>query len=100
MKTTMTYDTKLKKPPRFQDIPRFTQKPTYSVDVPWGYLKQQLKIEIEMGGGIDLDPDFQRGHVWSLEKQVAFVEFIIRGGESARHLYIHCPGFSCGKLDN
>lgn len=32
-----------------------------------------------MGGELELDPDFQRGHVWSQEKQIAFIEAILRG---------------------
>lgn len=30
--------------------------------------------------GLDLDPEFQRGHVWKQEHQIKFVEFILRGG--------------------
>lgn len=94
------YDIKLKKPPRFRDVPQFTRKPTYAVDIPWDHLIQYMDKEKGLGGGIDLDPDFQRGHVWTPEKQVAFVEFTLRGGESARNLYFNCPGFSSGRLDN
>lgn len=68
---------KLKRPPRFQDVPQFTRKPTYAVDVSWDYLKHHLETEMSMGGGIELDPDFQRGHVWSPDKQVEFVEFVL-----------------------
>ena len=31
--------------------------------------------------GLNLDPDFQRGHVWTEAQQVKFVEFIVRGGK-------------------
>lgn len=31
--------------------------------------------------GLDLDPDFQRGHVWSQETKIKFVEFVLRGGQ-------------------
>jgi hypothetical protein len=30
--------------------------------------------------GLDLEPDFQRGYVWTEEQQVKFVEFILKGG--------------------
>lgn len=92
----MTYDIKLKKPPRFQDVPQFTRKPGYAVDIPWDHLKRHLERELEHAGGIDLDPDFQRGHVWGPDKQVAFVEFTLQGGESARNIYFNCPGFRGG----
>lgn len=31
------------------------------------------------GGELQLNPDFQRGHVWSQDKQVAFMENVLRG---------------------
>jgi uncharacterized protein with ParB-like and HNH nuclease domain len=30
--------------------------------------------------GLDLDPEFQRGHVWTTEIQAKFVTYILRGG--------------------
>ena len=41
----------------------------------------------------DLDPDFQRGHVWTRDQQIAFVEFCLRGGTSGRNLYFNSPRF-------
>lgn len=37
-------------------------------------------IDNEVREGLQLNPDFQRGHVWTEEQQVAFVEFALRGG--------------------
>lgn len=96
----MSYHIKLKKPPRFRDVPQFTRKPTYQVDIPWDMLVEYLAKEDSIGPGIDRDPDFQRGHVWDEEKQRLFVEFVLQGGESARNLYFNCPGFSQGNLGN
>lgn len=90
----MSYGIKLKSPPRFQDVPQFTKRPGYAVDIPWDHLLRHLEHEMAGAGGIDLDPDFQRGHVWTPEKQVAFVEFTLRGGESARNLYFNWTGSS------
>jgi hypothetical protein len=89
----MTYGITLKSPPRFRDVPQFTKDAPYAVDVDWGYLKHHINSQ----DNLDLDPDFQRGHVWSPEKQVAFVEFALRGGTSARNLYFNCPGFGLGR---
>ena len=36
------------------------------------------------GTTLDLDPDFQRGHVWTEEQQRAFVEFVLRRGDVAK----------------
>lgn len=30
--------------------------------------------------GMDLNPDFQRGHVWNRQTKIKFIEFILRGG--------------------
>src|SRR6185369_8575566 len=40
-----------------------------------------------------LEPEFQRGHVWSREQQIAFCEFLIRGGESGRTIIFNCRGW-------
>lgn len=95
----MTYGIKLKKPYRFQDVPQFTRVAPYAVDVGWDYLKDHLENH-GVGNDLDLDPDFQRGHVWSEDKRVGFVEFVLRGGTSARNLYFNCPGFAHGRLGN
>jgi uncharacterized protein with ParB-like and HNH nuclease domain len=42
---------------------------------------------------LDLTPDFQRQHVWTLEQQSAYVEYILRGGMSGRELYFNCVGW-------
>ena len=96
----MSYEVTIKSPPRFRDVPQFTRKPGYAVDIPWDHLIRHMSAERNNAGGIDLDPDFQRGHVWSPEKQVAFVEFTLQGGESARNLYFNCPGFRSGGMDD
>lgn len=31
---------------------------------------------------LNLDPDFQRAHVWDLDKRVKYVEFLLKGGKS------------------
>lgn len=74
----------------FDDIPQFPFS-RYAVDVSWVYLEQFIAGEAE--GGLDLDPDFQRGHVWTRQQQVSFVEFKLRGGRSGGDLFFNCPGY-------
>jgi len=78
-----------------RDIPKFTQHGSYSVTVSWGYLEHQLE-NFNEGGLLDLDPDFQRGHVWTLDKQVAYVEFILRGGASSRDILFNSSSWNNG----
>lgn len=76
---------------KFRDIPQFTRMGSYAVNIPWPYLEEQLAHYAE--SGLDLDPDFQRAHVWTEDKQVAYVEYILRGGKSSRIIYFNCKGW-------
>lgn len=80
---------------RFQDIPQFPHC-NYRVDVSWRYLEEHLKSQSEVirGSGLDLNPDFQRAHVWTEEQQIAYVEYILRGGTSGKELYFNCAGWN------
>lgn len=77
---------------RFKDIPRFTGRGHYSVSVPWAYLPERIHRE-QTELGLELCPDFQRGHVWTEAQQQAYIEFCLRGGQSARTLYFNHPGW-------
>lgn len=45
---------------------------------------------------LDLNPDFQRAHVWTREQQISYVEYILHGGTSGKELYFNCPDFTRG----
>ena len=45
-------------------------------------------------GPLDFDPDFQRGHVWTMEQRVAYIEYKIRGGFGQDIVSINCPGYT------
>lgn len=75
----------------FQDIPQLTQWGSYAVDVDWRYLESHIARQTEWG--LDLDPDFQRAHVWTEEQQIAFVEFKLRGGHSGGDILTNCKGW-------
>jgi len=42
---------------------------------------------------IDLEPDYQRVHVWTPEQQSTFVEFTLRGGTSGKNIYFNCTSW-------
>lgn len=80
---------------RFQDIPQFVgHGAAYEVDYSWDHFEEYISRLQERG--LNLTPDFQRVHVWTEQQQVAFVEYMLRGGESGRHLYFNFPGFAAG----
>jgi hypothetical protein len=87
----------LRPPPRFRDIQQFTQSARYCVDVGWDYLLDQLAHYHE--DGLDLNPDFQRAHVWTKRQQVAYVEFVLRGGHSSRDIQTNCPHWQSGSRE-
>lgn len=81
---------------KFSDLPKFTQQGSYRVNVDWKYLEEMLENYFSTKGGmspLDLNPDFQRGHVWAREQQTAYVEYILKGGVSGREIYLNCNGW-------
>lgn len=80
------------------DIPKFFAAPNYSVQTNWGFLEHWLEELAKdalhfKDGGLELDPDFQRGHVWTEDKQIAFVEFCLKGGQSSRTILWNHPNW-------
>ena len=80
---------------RYRDINSF-RPPSYQVDVGWAVLDEQLARWMREKPGLNLDPDFQRGHVWTPEQQTAYIEFILMGGSSGKEVYFNCPGWMDG----
>ena len=64
----------------------------YRVDSAWGDLEATLK-RYDRGYGLDLNPDFQRCHVWTDNQQIAYVEWILKDGQSGKEIYFNCPDF-------
>lgn len=77
-----------------KDIPAFIDAGNYSTDIPLHHLPQWVNDHIEEYGLV-LNPDFQRGHVWTKEQQTAYMEFVLRGGNSGKDLFFNHPGWMC-----
>lgn len=77
---------------RFRDIPKFTDIGRYHVDYPIHHLIRFLDEEIETQG-LQMNPEFQRGHVWTEKQQIAYMEFLLRGGRSGRDIYFNNPSW-------
>lgn len=88
----MVRSTKEERPKNALDgIPQFPTA-SYTCDVGWcmGELNHHLvdpKIPLVM------EPDFQRGHVWTEKQQIAFVAYGLMGGESSMVLTANCAGW-------
>lgn len=50
--------------------------------------------------GLNLNPKFQRGAVWSNHQKVAYMEHLLKGGKSGKQLYFNNPGYVMTDLDD
>ena len=92
-----SHDIELPSPPSFRNIPQMTQYSGYSSHVGWSFLEEHIRLQ---GPTLNLDPDFQRAHVWTEEKQIQYVEHRLRGGHGAIDLWFNCPAYAYGRLDD
>jgi len=79
----------------FKNIEQFTYG-QYEVDIHVRHLEKMLK-SYEEDYNLELNPDFQRGNVWTEEQQIKYVEFFLRGGKSARVIYFNIGEWSFNK---
>lgn len=79
----------------FNEIPKFTRSASYGVDVSWQYLVSDW-LPMQLKDGLELDPDFQRGHVWSEDQQRRYIEFVLRGGQTGREIQTNHPTWHHG----
>lgn len=84
---------------KFEDIPRFTEKGDYEPSVGLKSLISTLD-EFTKDYGLELNPDFQRGNVWTEKQQISYLEFFLRGGITGRVIYFNCPYFIEGTVED
>jgi len=67
----------------------------WQADYPWYRLESSIAEMGEDFGGLELVPDFQRGHVWTPEQQSHFIENCLRGviASDGYLLQFNCPNF-------
>lgn len=85
--------------PKFADIEKFLGSTcNYRVDIGWDYLEGCIANWSNRAGDdkttFEMNPDFQRGHVWTGRQQIDYVEFCLRGGQSGKDIYWNHPGWS------
>lgn len=78
----------------FQDIPQFPQA-YYKIDVSLDFLNETLEQwnSPDMGNPLILNPEWQRGHVWTKEQQIKFMEFFLMGGTTGSQLWFNCSSW-------
>ena len=78
---------------RFRDIPQFPRA-HYSTDIGWRDLERNITDpKNSTFEGFIIEPDFQRGHVWTNEQRSAFVEYGLMGGESSMVITANHPNW-------
>lgn len=73
----------------------------YETDIMFSHLEQALASYKKDWGGLELDPDFQRGHVWTPAQQRHFIENILRGvvSTSGYLVQFNCPNWDADKYE-
>jgi hypothetical protein len=72
---------------RFLDIPQYPRA-HYQVHVSLDYLAEHIRGYAE-SYGFTMDPEYQRGHVWTMEQRERYVEHVLAGGETALDIIIN-----------
>lgn len=89
---------------KLADIPQAIQggdwECCYSLKGLVKYIEELIDGET-YGKKLNMEPDFQRGHVWTEEQQIAYIEAILQNrAQNARVVYLNDPewtGQACGE---
>jgi hypothetical protein len=75
---------------KFKDKLSFTSNVNYQVCVKWDSLESHINRDKPY---LDINPDFQRCHVWTKKQQIEYIEYKIKGGPGGDFIYCNCPGW-------
>lgn len=81
---------------QFKQLVKPVERPIRTFHCGFGYLETWLKHENEdVEHGVELNPDFQRGHVWTERQQQYFIECVLRRlvGEDGLTIRLNCPSW-------
>lgn len=79
---------------KFSDIPQRIRSGSWECNYDLSRLPTVL-AQWQAEDGLQLNPDFQRGHVWTEAQQIAFVEYVLTGGQSGLVVYMNKPDWQC-----
>lgn len=72
----------------FKDIPQFIQNNSHDIDFTMIDLVRRIE-KWEKEEGLEMNPIFQRGNVWTEEQQIRYIEFLLRGGKTSKIIYLN-----------
>lgn len=76
---------------KWKEIPQLTRTGNYETNVPLDFLESHIQKLVTRG--LQLIPDFQRGHVWKSEQQSKYLEYFLSGGQSGMVIYFNRPSW-------
>ena len=83
---------------RWSDIPQLTSCRNYGYELSlFRYFCEY--IDRETAEGLVLNPDFQRGHVWTEKQQNAYIEYLLMGGTSGRTIYLNAKNIEAPSFE-
>ena len=82
--------------PKFIDIEHYMTDGHYQVSIPMHDVPHYIR-RYEENFGLQVNPDFQRGHVWTEDKQIAFVEHILKAGKGSNIIRFNNPFWMSGR---
>jgi len=75
-----------------KSLPKLTSlRSSHTYEIELKRLPETIKHYVDEYG-LELNPDFQRGYVWTLEQKIKFIEFLLKGGETTPLQFNH-PGW-------
>ena len=92
---------------KWEELPKFIEDGNYEITVRLPELVNKIetykvsKDKSVVEYNLDMNPDFQRGHVWMEEQQIKYIETLLMGGaKNARVIYLNCPDWSFNNENN
>lgn len=79
--------------PNLQEIPQLFGFGNYKVTILFSCLLKQIE-SYKKDVNLDLEPEFQRGYVWTQQQKEKYVEYILRGGTHGRDILFNYPSWS------
>lgn len=84
---------------KYRELPKLIREGSWCCDFGFdGLVKEieEMKTDKEVYEKVlDMNPDFQRGHVWNEEQQIKYIEAVlVDGAKHARTIYLNCPDWN------
>lgn len=77
---------------KFREIPQFICDGGYEVNVFLATLEKTIEGYVD-DFNLDLNPDFQRGHVWTKKQREAYIDYFLKGGRGGKVIYLNMPSW-------